>query len=406
MKFIHAADLHLDSPFLGLRDEAMTESLETIIRQSTFESAKQIFTDAIDQQVDFVLLAGDLFDRNEQSVAAKYFLDQQLQRLNEVNIPVLIIFGNHDYYAGDIEQLGFPANTFVFGNQVETHQLTLTSGETVAISGFSFANQWVRERMINDYPQRQAVDWHLGMLHGSAEGIHSTEGVYAPFSITELQAKNYDYWALGHIHLRQSLDEEETINYVGNTQGRHINESGPKGYLLVESKQHQLQSSFHATATIDWQRYLIRATGVTSTELINQIFAELSEQKFKQLQLIRIEITADTLNDEQIAEINSGQLLTVLQQQNQTIWQQYHFWVTSIKLTEVTNQLNDTIDGRFFTEAEADIFTETQYKELLQPFAKYPFVAAEILNDDSEQQIHNFATQTLVTHIKNEGAAD
>ncbi|WP_054669975.1 metallophosphoesterase family protein [Lentilactobacillus senioris] len=231
MKFIHAADLHLDSPFRGLANSKMPTALLQRMQQSTFEAATRVFDAAINNQVDFVLLVGgDLFDRAEQSINAKYFLNQQLNRLNDAKIPVIISFGNHDYFAGDVNQLGFPENVFVFSNEVTTTKLTLKDGTVVAISGFSFANQWVSERMIANYPAADPqVDWNIGMLHGSAEGIHSTEGTYAPFSLAELNSKNYDYWALGHIHQRQSLDDQHVINYPGNTQGRHINESGSKG---------------------------------------------------------------------------------------------------------------------------------------------------------------------------------
>ena len=108
MKFIHAADLHLDSPFLGLTN--LPNSLLTVIRQSTFAAATKVFDRAINEHVDFVVLAGDLFDRSEQSVTAQAYLFEQFDRLRLANIPVFVIFGNHDFLADQHQPIAYPEN--------------------------------------------------------------------------------------------------------------------------------------------------------------------------------------------------------------------------------------------------------------------------------------------------------
>lgn len=402
MKFIHAADLHLDSPFQGLANSGMPAQLLNRVRQSTFDAATKIFDTAIEERVDFVLLVGDLFDRSEQSINAKYFLNQQLKRLEEVNIPVLISFGNHDYYAGNPDQLGFPANVFVFSNSVDTTTLTLSDGTVVSIAGFSFANQWVSERMITQYPDaNSAADWNIGMLHGSAEGVNSNEGTYAPFSIGELKSKHYDYWALGHIHQRQSLDDQQTINYPGNTQGRHINEAGKKGFLMVSTQGDKMVSQFIPSAVIDWTRISVTFSEQATTEMIDTVFEQLSQQGFERLTFVRIEAAGEQMNAEQRDAIISGRLLELIQKENVALTDRYHFWVTSIKLVDsgISNIGSET-DQQYFESAKDDVFTTANFQQLLANFDQTSFVREQLADDDGQADVESFAIQVLTPHFK------
>lgn len=403
MKFIHAADLHLDSPFQGLANSKIPTALLQRMRQSTFDAATKVFDAAIDNQVDFVLLVGDLFDRAEQSINAKYFLNQQLNRLNDAQIPVLISFGNHDYFAGDTKQLGFPENVFVFPNEVTTTKLTLKDGAVVAVSGFSFANQWVSERMITNYPSADSqVDWNLGMLHGSAEGINSTEGTYAPFSLPEINAKKYDYWALGHIHQRQSLDEHQVINYSGNTQGRHINESGAKGCLLVESQGKQLTSEFISTATIEWRRITVSLSEQPATEMVAAILEQLSKQAFTKMNFVRVEVSGN-ISAEQQQTIIAGQLLTLLQEANAKLLSEYNFWVTSIKLLPTPVQLGTQEERQSFDEAKITTLTHDNFQRLLDNFDQDGFIKEQLASVDTEIEVSNLAAQILEQHLTEKG---
>lgn len=406
MKFIHAADLHLDSPFQGLHNDSLPTPLWEQIRQSTFTSFRRIVDGAIDQNVDFVLLAGDLFDRQERSVSARVFLIQQLQRLADARIPVLIIFGNHDYYSGDLKQLGYPDNTSVFGNQVETKKIQLLNGQVVAITGFSFQNQWVNEPMINDYPNAVAADWNIGMLHGSLAGLDSPEANYAPFTLEQLQSKNYDYWALGHIHKRQSLDDKGLINYSGNTQGRHINETGEKGYLLVQSTGHELTTAFQPTSPIVWEVVAMKITDKSVDNLANSIMNALSKQHYSKLHFIRIRLTADQAIPDKILEsLASGDLLTAVQQMNTGSWQQLNTWVTSIKAATGSQRIIGSLDQSFFDEAKQQTLTSEQLDQLTQQsLDKYPFIKADLATRNSQQDIFEQTTAILQHHVS--GAED
>lgn len=278
VKYIHAADLHLDSPFKGLKN--MPKRLFNTIKASTFVSLQRIVDAAIHEHVDFVLLAGDIYDIDDRSIRAQVLLRKELERLNEKGIAVYLIHGNHDYITNEEMHLALPENVIVFGANVETKIHHTASHETIAISGFSYNKKWVEDRKIKDYPVRDVrADYHIGMLHGYLEGQNSEHARYAPFTLTELKEKNYDYWALGHIHKRQQLGQKPLVYYSGNSQGRHKNEEGPKGCLLVELNKGTEGIQFIPTAEIIWRTLTLDVTSQTS---INGIFEEIKNELNKE----------------------------------------------------------------------------------------------------------------------------
>ncbi|WP_088007788.1 metallophosphoesterase family protein [Indiicoccus explosivorum] len=230
LRFIHAADLHLDSPFTGMK--GLPEDRRDLLRNSTFEAFDRLVSYAAESKPDFLLIAGDLYDGEDRSIRAQHRFRTGMQKLSDAGIPVFISHGNHDHLSGSWTRFGLPGNVRVFDEEVE--QFTLeAAGHQVRITGFSYPKRHVAERMIERYPKAAGDSIiHIGMLHGSLEG-DTAHAVYAPFRKDELLAKGYDYWALGHIHHRQVLHRNPHIVYPGNLQGRHRNESGPKGFYDV-----------------------------------------------------------------------------------------------------------------------------------------------------------------------------
>lgn len=274
VRYIHASDLHLDSPFKGLKN--IPKDLLAKIKDSTFNSLRNIVEAAIKHKVDFVLIAGDIYDIEDRSIRAQVLLQKEFERLNDMNIKVYLIHGNHDYINNSEMHLALPDNVKTFGPQVETVIHDTISQETIAISGFSYDKTWINERKITDYPSRNlSADFHIGLLHGFMEGQNTAHARYAPFSITELKDKNYDYWALGHIHKRQQLGQDPLIYYSGNTQGRHKNEEGDKGCLLVELTASTHSVTFIPTADITWQTLSI---DVRPHQHINEIFEKVKHE--------------------------------------------------------------------------------------------------------------------------------
>lgn len=312
VRFIHTADLHLDSPFKGIRQ--LHPNLYETVYQATFQSFQTIVTRAIEEEVDFLLISGDIYDEENQSVKAQARLRDELGRLHQARIPVFLSHGNHDFMGRGTLRLQLPDNVTIFGTEPETVQLQTRLGERVAITGFSYKTRWLQERIIQSYPQRQQdVDYHIGMLHGYLDGMESSEGVYAPFSLSELNQKQYDYWALGHIHKRQALQELPPVLYPGNIQGRNPNETGEKGALLVQlQKGIDPEVHFFPTAPVVWEEREVSLQGVGSLSgLYNCLEEEManSVKIGKTLLLSLVLAETEGLATDLLERIQDGDLL-------------------------------------------------------------------------------------------------
>ncbi|WP_026672509.1 metallophosphoesterase family protein [Alkalihalobacterium bogoriense] len=266
IRFIHTADVHLDSPFKGLSH--LPEKIIERIKESTFTAFSTVVATAIEHKVDFLLISGDVFDEQHRSVRAQFFLKQQFERLQEANIQVYIIHGNHDHLAGKWVKLQYPSNVFIFGSEIEC--AVYEKDETkVHLYGFSYPKREVVENMAVSYKKIGKADYHIGLLHGQADGM-SGHYAYAPFSIEDLEQKNFDYWALGHIHQFQQL--KSTIFYSGNIQGRHRNEQGEKGCLYIELSDNIINQSFVKTADIIWNTITVSISSMeTEQEFLDEM---------------------------------------------------------------------------------------------------------------------------------------
>src|SRR5690625_125979 len=218
LTFIHAADLHLDSPFQGLAKSP--EQVFKDVQESTFQALENLTNIAIEKDVDFVLLVGDIFDENLQSLKAPIKLRQAFERLQSHNIYVYMSHGNHDYIKGHAHQVNYPANVFVFPDEhVTAYYYPNESESLAAIYGFSYEQRSVMSRKAQEYTKiKQRIPFHIATLHGSLHG-DTAHTAYAPFNLKELLQQEFDYWALGHIHNRQVLHNSPPIVYPGNIQG-------------------------------------------------------------------------------------------------------------------------------------------------------------------------------------------
>ncbi|MEK4836612.1 metallophosphoesterase family protein [Bacillus sp. FSL L8-0152] len=277
VKFIHAADLHLDSPFKGM-EMNVAQSVWERMKQSTFESFERIVDKAIQERVDFVLLAGDLYDAETRSLRAQVFVREQMKRLSQYDIPVFIIHGNHDHLGGSWAAIEFPENVHVFTEPYVEEKSFYKNGELLAsIYGFSYLQQAVTDNMTAQYTKMSDAPFHIGMLHGSVEG-DAEHNRYAPFQIRELKEKQFDYWALGHIHKREILSEEPYIIYPGNIQGRHRKETGEKGAYLIELTKQGTHCSFFHTADVVWDEIEVCIDGLeTVDELMTSMSTAMNE---------------------------------------------------------------------------------------------------------------------------------
>ncbi len=230
LKFVHCADIHLDSPMRGLAryDGAPVEQL----RGATRRAFERLVGLAIDEGVAFVVIAGDLYDGDRDDYHTAMFLQRQLRALQEAGIAVAVVYGNHDAANEITKRLALPANTYAFPSDLPaTHTLQDVG---VALHGRSYPTRAVSEDLSARYPQPVPGLLNVGVLHTSVDGRPGHDP-YAPCTIDGLANRGYQYWALGHVHKRESYQRHGVrIVFPGNLQGRDVGESGSKGASLVE----------------------------------------------------------------------------------------------------------------------------------------------------------------------------
>lgn len=278
ISFIHAADLHLDSPMVGLKH--LPKQIFTRVKESTFSALKKLTAAAIEQHVDFVILAGDLYDGEDRSLRAQSRFRREMERLAERDIPVYVIHGNHDHLNGSWVNLDLPANVHVFNSRVETKLLHTKRGEIVHLYGFSYPTRHVFDRKIDDYNKTPGADFHIGILHGN-ESSGTEHDNYAPFSLKDLLEKDMDYWALGHIHKRTVLSEHPPIVYPGNIQGRNKKEKDAKGFYHVTLTEQETKLTFMESADIVWEEVTIDAAEAENFQDVLQLCQTVIQQARK-----------------------------------------------------------------------------------------------------------------------------
>ncbi len=228
VKFIHTADIHLDSPLKGLEgyDDAPVDELRGATRRA-FENLIDL---ALERVVDFILIAGDLYDGDWKDYNTGLFFAAQMGRLSEAGIRVFIVSGNHDAASQITKTMPLPDNVYVFSSR-KPESVKLDNLDVV-IHGQSYVSRAVSDNLAVKYLKRDADCFNIGLLHTSLTGREGHEN-YAPCSLDDLISKGYDYWALGHVHKREIVCEEPLIIFPGNIQGRHIRETSAKGATLV-----------------------------------------------------------------------------------------------------------------------------------------------------------------------------
>ena len=254
LRFVHAADLHLDSPFRGIRNEAPDHVAESL-RSATFDAYRNIIELCLREQVDALLLAGDIYDGADRSLRAQLKFVDGLNRLESAGIRSFICHGNHDPLDGWEARLSLPAGCVRFGPEVTGEPVFLDDPARATVYGISYPRRDVRENLTPLFAEAtMSADFGIGLLHANVGG-NSDHDSYAPCTVTDLAAVGLDYWALGHVHTRQVLRQERpTVVYPGNPQGRHPLETGPRGVYLVEVDDYgTISLEFRAVNVVLWQ---------------------------------------------------------------------------------------------------------------------------------------------------------
>ncbi|QND54574.1 DNA repair exonuclease (plasmid) [Phyllobacterium sp. 628] len=228
-RFIHTADIHLDSPLrsLSLRDP----DLGLLIGDATRQALVAIVDLCLEEQVNALVIAGDLYDGDQTSMKTARFLATQMQRLHEAGISVYTIRGNHDALSKITQELVLPPSIKIFGARAEAIELQ-HGGLAIAMHGLSFGKPQAPESLLPKFKQPVAGAVNIGIMHTSLAGAPGHDA-YAPCNVADLHTSGFDYWALGHIHLRSQHVGAKTVIMPGMPQGRDINEAGEKSVSLV-----------------------------------------------------------------------------------------------------------------------------------------------------------------------------
>ncbi|GMA69186.1 phosphoesterase [Leuconostoc litchii] len=344
--------------------------------------------DALTNEVDFILFPGDLYNSADNSPFIQEVVSQQFERLSKANIDVFLSFGNHDFEANTRHHLPWPNTVHVFDQKVEIKYLTLASGEKIALTGFSYQTQRQTTKIIDEFPVKGDVDYQMGLYHGSL-GVDGDP--YAPFSVSNMLEKNYDYWALGHIHVRQTLNEQPFIGYSGVLQGLNRKETNEKGYYLVHDENKCLVPVFKSVATIIWDSVNI-STMIDEEDLIDQINNLQNEKTI----FWSITITA-SLNSTMIERINSGVTLDKIRAQLPT-----NMWVVRLSISDAKHLalISDNIDQQYWIQGLEQVFEESSVMDYLSNQVPV-FIREYFMNDDGKAELRNSMEQLIAERRQN-----
>ena len=294
-KFVHAADLHLDSPFKGLGSR-IPDDVADILRNATFDTYDRIVSLCIEENVDALLIAGDVYDHETRSFRAQYRFIEGLNKLSEAGINSYICHGNHDPLDGWQSKLDFPKGCYRFGKKAESYPLRENKPEEILIHGISYPTRVVQENLIPEFSRLEKAQFNIGVIHANVDSDPNHDP-YAPCTLDDLRQTSYDYWALGHVHTRKILNKElPTVVYPGNPQGRHINEEGPRGVYMVEVDSNgNVETEFRPLDLVRWNRITIDGSTLESDQsLIDSLesaFAESLKQSEGRSVVTRVHVT-------------------------------------------------------------------------------------------------------------------
>lgn len=294
-RILHCADLHLDTPFKGLRsqDEALGERLE----RASFDALERILDQAVHQEVDALLIAGDTFDSQDPGLRARFAFRDALDKLREHGVRVFIAAGNHDPLPSWGEELAAKDHVKLFsGSSPERELLRKEALPPLEIVGMSLPQAVVKENLARSFPEADRESLSIALMHGTfgASGSHHP---YNPFRTEDVEQKGYDMWALGHIHQRGTPSAQAPlIHYPGVPQGRHPNEEGAKGVSLLRSNGRGVPTiEFLPTHSVRFERMDIDISSLSGFEELEQhLERTLSDEAASESLILRIRMTGRT----------------------------------------------------------------------------------------------------------------
>jgi DNA repair exonuclease SbcCD nuclease subunit len=275
VKLVHAADLHLDSPLLGL--EAYDGAPVERIRGATRRAFENLVTTCIEEEAALLLVAGDVYDGDWKDYSTGLFFASGLVRLARAGVRTVIVRGNHDAASQITRHLTLPDSVIELATARPETRVFEDLG--VAVHGQSFRDRSVQDDLAARYPEPVRGYFNVGLLHTSLTGREGHHD-YAPCAMETLRARGYDYWALGHVHRREVVSEAPWIVFPGNLQGRNLRETGAKGATVVRVEDGRIESVEHRSLdVVRFRRVRVDATDAASADdVVDRVRAALAEE--------------------------------------------------------------------------------------------------------------------------------
>ena len=266
VRFVHAADLHLDSPFGGIRTEAPPHVADRLYR-ATFDSYENIVSLCLRERVDALLVAGDIYDGADRSLRAQLRFNEGLKRLDTAGIRTFVCHGNHDPLDGWEARLDLPPGCVRFGPEVSSAPVFPIEPERAMVHGISYPQRVVTENLSLHFRPPYSSGFNAGLLHANVGG-NAAHDNYSPCTVDDLSETGIDYWALGHVHTRQVLRRDRpAIVYPGNPQGRNPRETGERGVYLVEVDDYgEVRLDFRPVDVVRWTLLKVGIEGLESEQ--------------------------------------------------------------------------------------------------------------------------------------------
>ena len=278
--FVHAADLHLDSPFKGAMGKlASSSKAAEKLRWATFEAYDSLIQLCIEREALFLLVAGDVYDGKNRSVRAQLKFRDGLVKLDQRGIRSFVVHGNHDPLDGWSSSIDWPESTRVLGaEKVETTVVETDGHPLAAISGISYPSHSEKRNLAAKFKAEHPDLFQIALLHCNC-GSHAEHEPYAPCKLDDLTAAGFDYWALGHVHTKEILSETPHVVYPGNTQGLSIREPGERGcYVVTVDDGGRVEIEFQALDAVRWLSAEVGIEGVNSLDALDRAISDAVEE--------------------------------------------------------------------------------------------------------------------------------
>ncbi len=273
VKFIHCADLHLGSPFKGI--SSGNAALGSALAAATFDAFRNIIDLALERKIDFLLIAGDVFDSEDRSLHSRLFFKKQLERLETENIKCFIVCGNHDPLLSWSQAVELPGNTLIFAaGKAQTFIVERAGRDLAAICGTSFGSSKVKTNLARKFKRERSDIPAIALLHANIEcGSHAN---YAPAKLSDLEKSGFDYWALGHVHSFAVLNKAcPAVVYPGCPQGTSPRETGEKTCCFVQLQNHS--DPRIEAVVVDEIRYAFKEVNISGIDTFEDLFATVNE---------------------------------------------------------------------------------------------------------------------------------